>query len=151
MTEKEALSKAMAYCAARECSISQMHSKLVQWGVDREVSEQIISSLIQENFINEKRYAMTFASDKFRFLNWGRQKIAFALKQKGIPSGLINEAINSIDQEEYVKRLEKFISSKRKTLKGGTEYQNNIKLIRSAVNRGFEISLIREIVPLVEE
>ena len=137
MTEKEALSKAMAYCAAGERCVSQMYSKLEQWGVETNISERTIHSLIREDFINEKRYAIAFTSDKFRFSQWGRQKII--------------QALNSIDQEEYLKTLNKIISAKRKTLKNSDEYQNNIKLIRAAVSKGFEIPLIRKTIPFAEE
>lgn len=151
MTEKEALSKAMAYCAAGERCVSQMYSKLEQWGVETNISERTIHSLIREDFINEKRYAIAFTSDKFRFSQWGRQKIAMALRQKSIPQDLIIQALNSIDQEEYLKTLNKIISAKRKTLKNSDEYQNNIKLIRAAVSKGFEIPLIRKTIPFAEE
>ena len=81
----------------------------------------------------------------------GRQKIAMALRQKSIPQDLIIQALNSIDQEEYLKTLNKIISAKRKTLKNSDEYQNNIKLIRAAVSKGFEIPLIRKTIPFAEE
>ena len=100
---KTALNKAMEQCAHREYCCEDIRNKLTAWGVRNSDSEKIIDVLVRENFINETRYAAAFVKDKFRYNKWGKIKISANLKFKKIPSDIIAEALDSIDNETYMK------------------------------------------------
>ncbi|HKK82055.1 MAG TPA: regulatory protein RecX, partial [Prolixibacteraceae bacterium] len=94
---KKALSKCMALCSKSEKCISDIRKKLSNWQLPEEETQQVIDNLIDEKFIDEQRFAESFMRDKFRFNHWGKIKIIYHLKAKGISSGDIAHGINEID------------------------------------------------------
>ncbi len=95
----------MAQCSRREFCCDDIRNKLSLWGVDDDDGEKIIGILIKENFINESRYAAAFVRDKFKYNKWGKIKIESHLRVKKLPPDIISSALNSIDNEQYVKLL----------------------------------------------
>ena len=102
----DALKKAQEYCAKEEKCRADVNRKLREWGADSENYEKIIEALVNDDFINEQRYAQFFAHDKFKFNKWGKIKIAYELRLKKIPITIINSAINGIDMDAYFTILE---------------------------------------------
>lgn len=145
ITESEALNKAAAYCTACERCKSEVHTKLLSWGMDSTQSAQIIGHLVDEGFIDEERYCRAFTNDKIKFNRWGRIKITAALRMKQLPSSSISDAISQIDETEYLNALKNLIAAKRKELRGN-DYSTMQKLLRFAVGRGFEPSLIMQVI-----
>lgn len=139
---KIALNKAMAQCSRREFCIDDIRSKLTLWRVEKTDSEKIIKTLIKENFINESRYAAAFVKDKFKYNKWGKVKIAAHLGAKKLPSDVIRSALDSIDNEQYTKLLHGIIESHRKTVKAKNQYDLKAKLLRFGLSKGFESSLL---------
>lgn len=146
LTEKEALSKAEAYCSRVERCVAEVRAKLAQWGVDPEVSNRVVAHLQKEKYVDQQRYSAAFVRDKYRFSQWGRVKIAQALRMKGISQSMIDEALKEIDEEEYRKILSRLIAQKRKTVKAATDYERKAKLIRFAVGKGFEMDTVLTLV-----
>ncbi len=146
MNEKEALHKAAAYCSTAERCISEVKEKLVGWQIDEKVTNEIIQYLIKEKFIDETRYVNGFVSDKIRFNKWGKIKISYALQQKKIKSELIQSALNEIDEDKYVEILSDLINNKRKTIKSKDKYEEQNKLIRFALSRGFSFDEIQRLI-----
>ena len=72
----------MRYCSKAEHCIDDVRQKLWTWKVPTEEHDDIINTLIDNNFINEQRYAEAFVKDKFRFNHWGRIKISLMLRAK---------------------------------------------------------------------
>ena len=142
LTPGEALNKAAAYCTLCERCVSEVTAKLTAWGVPHCGQQKIIERLQQEGFIDEARYCRAFVNDKVRFNRWGRIKIRAALGEKRLPRELVNEAIENIDEEQYMAALAEVIASKRKELKGKDDYAAQQKILRYAASRGFEPSLI---------
>jgi regulatory protein len=140
-----ALNKAMAQCSRREFCIGDILSKLTLWGVEKTDSEKIIETLIKENFINESRYAEAFVKDKFKYNKWGKVKIAAHLAAKKLPSDVIRSALDSIDNEQYTKLLHEIIEGHRKTVKAKNQYDLKAKLLRFGLSKGFESSLLYDI------
>jgi hypothetical protein len=97
---------------------------------------------IEEDYINEERFARAFVKDKFRFNHWGRIKITTHLRVLSISSDIIAKAIGEIDEDEYAEILDETVEKKRKTIKKGTDYEIRAKLLRHALSRGFEYELI---------
>ena len=147
---KKALTKAMQICSQRELCISDVETKLESWGVAKIDAQKISDTLLKENFINEERYAKAFVNDKFKYNKWGKIKIASHLKAKRISSATINLAIDSIDNDQYVSAIETLLKSHKKSVKAKNNYELKAKLIRFGLSRGFESSLLYEILGDIE-
>jgi regulatory protein len=122
--------------------VSDVEDKLTAWGIVGADKHKIIDYLIDEDFINEKRYCAYFVKDKFRFNKWGKIKISFALKSKKLDRQLIEDAINIIDDGEYEEMLASLLKTKLAGLKYEFEYEKQGKLFRFAQSRGFENNVI---------
>jgi regulatory protein len=142
---KIALDKAMAQCSRREFCSDDIRSKLSLWGVEKNDAEKIIKTLIKGNYINESRYAIAFAHDKFKYNKWGKVKIAGHLKLKKLPPEVISSALDSIDNEQYTKLLRGIIEGHRRTIKARNQYDLKAKLLRYGLSKGYESSLLNEI------
>jgi regulatory protein len=144
MNPQQALSKVMAICSKAEKCVSDIQTKLDEWGVESSDAQKIIKTLIDEKFIDEDRYTRYFVRDKFRFNQWGKVKIVFMLKSKKIPAALIDEALLEINDENYLELLVKLLKDKAKKTKFVNEYDKKGKLIRFAQSKGFEFEVINE-------
>lgn len=138
-TESFLLEKARNYCAYQERCIYDVEQKLISWKAAPETIVNIIRQLEDENYINEERYAVSFAMGKLRNNKWGRNKIFHALSQKNIPELYIQMGLSEIDEEEYIQTLKKVLSAKKVT--GENEYQRNNKLVKYAFQKGFQPEL----------
>lgn len=134
--------KASYYCSLSEHCIQKVREKLVQWETPKEFIDPIIDKLLEEDYINEERFARAFVKDKFRFNHWGRIKISTHLRALGISSENIATAMQEIGDEEYAKMLDEIVEKKRKSIKNGTDYEIRAKLLRHALSRGFEYELV---------
>lgn len=138
------LEKAKNYCAYSERSIFDVKNKLLQWNASEKTIELIIRQLEEEDFINEERYAVSFAYGKLRNNKWGRTKIFHALSQKNIPEIYIQMGLNELDEEEYINTLKSVIISK--TVSGKDEFSRQNKLVRFAVQKGFRADLAWKVI-----
>lgn len=139
---EELLHKAASYCSISEHCISEVEEKLTVWGVSESDKQKIINRLMSEDFINQKRFCTYFVKDKFRFNKWGKIKISYALRQKGLSNELINTALLTIDEGEYQEMLASILKTKLVGLKFEYEYEKQGKLFRFAQSRGFENNVI---------
>jgi len=137
----QAYRKAADYCAAQDRCISEMKLKIRSWDIDSEFFDQIITQLIDESFLDEKRFAENYARGKFRMKGWGKLKIAAGLRARSIPASLIQQALASIDQEEYTLFLSSLLRKKLIQL-GGNSVAEQQKAAYFAASRGFESGLI---------
>jgi regulatory protein len=142
---KIALGKAMAQCSRRELSCDDIRNKLQLWGIDNNNAGKIIEILQKENFLNESRYAAAFVRDKFKYNKWGKVKISAYLKSKKISSDIIREALDSIDHEQYIRFIRELLAAHRKTVKAKNQYDLKAKLLRYGLSKGFESSLLYDI------
>ena len=144
-TFDELFHKAASYCAISEHCVSDVNQKLRAWEVDDDTRKKIIQKLIDEDFINEKRYAKAFANDKFHFNKWGKIKITQALREKGIDNETISNSLKTIDDGEYEELLASLLKAKQKTISYNFEYEKQGKLFRFAQSRGFENQVIERV------
>lgn len=141
-SENEAKYKAEAYCSSMERCVAEVEAKLEQWGAAPEISEKVIKHLLDEKYIDQKRFCAAFVRDKYRFNQWGRIKIRQALWLKKIPEALIAQGMEEIDEREYMEILSGLIEQKKRSVKARTEYERNGKLIRFAIGKGFEMEAV---------
>ncbi len=146
-TPQQALPKAKNYCAYQERCHSEVQDKLYGFGLSKNEADQILSTLIEENYLNEERFAIMYAGGHFRTKHWGRVKIKYELKKKMVSDYCIKKAISFIDDIAYIKTLSWLAEQKLKTLKSEKNlFIRKKKLQDHLLQKGYESDLIREIV-----
>jgi regulatory protein len=149
ITAERALTRAAALCVVCEQAESDIRRKLLSWGLPSAETDEVIQCLIDEQFLDEKRFASAFVHDKFHFEGWGRIKIAYQLRTKAISSEIIDNALTLIDEEEYFDKLKHILSNKMFMLSSKEPLQAKASLVRFALSRGFEPNLIYKCLPLI--
>lgn len=145
LTKEQALQKLRHYCAYQERSHSEVKEKLYQLGVWKKDHDEIIASLIEDNYLNEERFAIAFAGGKFRMKEWGRVKIKYELKQKQVSDYSIRKALKEIKEEDYLKVLHKLAEEKYASLKSDQYLVRKKKTIDYLMQKGFEPALITSV------
>jgi regulatory protein len=151
MTEQEAYLQLAALCAQAEHCEQEMRDNMRRWELDETVQNRIIDRLIKERYVDDERYARAFVKDKIRYNKWGRRKVQQALWKKRIDADIQQRVLDGIDEKEYVDILRPLLKQKRKTTKAENDYELNRKLVRFALSRGFDFSIIRQCMDVEEE
>lgn len=146
-SKEEALQKVKQYCAYQERCHSEVKEKLYSFGLHKNEVDELLSNLIEENYLNEERFAFQFAGGKFRIKQWGRIKIKYALKQKQVSEYCIKKALAAINETDYNRTLQKLFDQKLKTLKAEKNiFIKKRKLQDHLMQKGFEANLVRELI-----
>ena len=140
ISEQEMLHRMAAYCSTAERCVQDIQKKLDKAELEPDVCERIISRLLKEKFIDEKRYARAFVNDKFRFNHWGKYKIRCELYRKGVKECDIEEALINLNDDEYDSTLMELLKGKVKSVKAKDDRERYYKLMRFAIGRGFQSS-----------
>jgi regulatory protein len=142
LTKEQALQKLRQYCGYQERSHYEVQQKLWDLGVRRAEHDEILSTLIEENYLNEERFAIQFAGGKFRMKNWGRKKIYYALKEKKVSEYSIRKAMKEINEEDYLKTLNKLAEKRYESLKGEQYLVRRKKTMDYLLQKGYEPELV---------
>ena len=143
LTKEQALQKLKHYCAYQERCHAEVKEKLYNLGVWKKEHDEIIATLIEENYLNEERYAIAFAGGKFRIKQWGRVKIKYELKQKQVSEYCIKKALKQIEEEEYLKVMDGLAKKKYASLKNEQYLVRKKKTMDYLITKGFEMDLVR--------
>jgi len=135
------LERAKRYCAYQERCHSEVRSKLIEWKVYGDDLEEIIVALIEENFLNEERFAKAYVSGKFNINHWGRNKIKQGLKLKQISEYCIRKGLEVIREEEYLKTIKNLLEKRSREKKTHSSFQ----LSQYLQSRGFEYNIISKV------
>jgi len=146
LTKEQALQKLKHYCAYQERCHSEVKGKLYDLGVWKKDHDEIIATLIEENYLNEERFAIAFAGGKFRVKQWGRVKIKYELKQKQVSEYCIKKAMKQIEEEDYLQVLDKLAKEKYASLKAEQYLIRKKKTMDYLIAKGFETDLVRKAV-----
>lgn len=128
------------WCAYQERSQHETRLKLLSYGIRAEEAEELIARLISENFLNEERFALAFASGKFRIKRWGRNKIRSELRKHHLTERTIRTALDSIAEADYFATLGALIDKKLPST-GADRRRAYYTVLRYLVGRGFESDL----------
>jgi regulatory protein len=143
---EQALQKARHYCAYQERCHSEVKEKLYSFGLRKNDVEEAIARLIEENYLNEERFALQFAGGRFRTKQWGRVKIRYELKQKQVGEYCIKKALASISEDEYDRALTGLAGNKWESLNEETNpFIRRQKLQAFLTQKGYESENIQEI------
>jgi regulatory protein len=151
LTKEEALQKLRQYCAYQERSHYEVRQKLWDLGIRRSDHDEIISILIEEDYLNEERFAKAFAGGKFRMKEWGRKKIYHALKEKQVSEYSIKKAMKEIDDEDYKTVLKELAEKKYALLKNEQYLVRKKKTMDYLLQKGFEPDLVMKAVNELSE
>ncbi|WP_417613244.1 regulatory protein RecX [Owenweeksia hongkongensis] len=143
---QEAREKIRAFCAYRERSQYEVRERLYEYGLYTDAVNQEISSLIQENFLNEERFARAFVRGKFSIKKWGRVKIKQALYPHQLSDYILKKAFSEIEEDQYLKTLQEVIEKKAASVKIKNGFERNGKIAQYVISRGFEPSLVWEMI-----
>lgn len=151
LSKDEALQKLRHYCRYQARCQSEVTSKLFELGVNKLEHKELILQLIEDSYLNDEKYAITYASGKFRIKNWGRKKIRYELREKKLNDELIQKALEQIDEDEYLVTLNKLIFEKYEDLKHEQFPVRKKKTIDFLTQKGFEFDLIVKSVQVLKE
>ena len=143
LSKEQALQKLKHYCGYQDRSHSEVKEKLYSLGVWKKDHDEIMAALIEENYLNEERFALAFARGKFRMKQWGRVKIKYELKQRQVSEYSIKKALKQIDEEEYMTSLKKLAEDRYASLKGEQYLVRKKKTIDYLMQKGYETGLIQ--------
>ena len=139
--EKIIIEKIQSYCLYQERCIREVKNKLFSYKVSSKLTENIVEYLIDNDYLNEERYTKMFVQGKLRIKKWGRIKLMYELKLKGVNTKIIENKINEINEEEYLNYFDQFSTNKIKYLKGSID-QKKRSFINYFTYRGWENNLI---------
>ncbi len=139
---KEAYSKMAQLCSRSEQCSADIRKKILAYEIMDELVEEIITKLKEEKYLDDERYVKAYVSDKFRLNKWGKIKMRFYLKAKGLSDALIEIGINEIKEDQYKKALISTLKEKAKKIKSDNKFDKMGQIIRFAQSRGFEPEII---------
>ena len=145
LTSDQVLDKMAKYCAYQERCVKDVRDKLKTFDIPQKEKDEILDYLLDNRFVNDDRFAKSFVRGKINQSGWGVNKIRFHLIQKGIDKELIDEALGQTDEEVYRQRLIDILKAKAKTVKAASDFEKKRKLAAYAMQKGFEGSLVWEV------
>ncbi len=136
MEEKKVLERLQRQCARMESCTFDVRRKAVKaMEGDVDAADRIVSSLVKDRFVDDRRYAAAFAREKSTLQGWGTVKIRFQLRGKGIPEETVHAALAEIDEGKAASKLEKVVADKYRLLR--EDPQCRLKLLKFALGRGY--------------
>lgn len=134
------------YCVYQDRSHYEVEQKLKELRTLNENERgEILIWLIQNNFLNEERFSRSYARGKFYQKKWGKIKIMQGLKQKRIPTNLIDKGIEEINEDDYKSTLMELTEKKWNIIRESEVYLKKKKIYNYLLQKGYEYNLINEI------
>jgi regulatory protein len=151
LTKNEVLAKIFKFCTYQERSSYEVRQKLNDYPMNLNEKEEIMDEIQEENFINDRRFSEIYTSGKFRIKKWGKLKIKNGLLAKGIHKELIEESLNTIDDETYRETLNGLYRKKYAELTNETPMAKKQKLFFYLQSKGFEAYLIHDLLKEIKD
>jgi regulatory protein len=144
-TFEELKRKMENYCVYQDRCHQEVEKKLKENQVIPEVREAILLHLMEHDFLNEERFAKSFARGKFRIKRWGRQRISGELKMRDISGYNIKQAMKEIDENEYLDVLNEIAQKRIDSVNETNSFKKRRKVFDYLYRKGFETALINEV------
>ncbi len=148
---KDALRKAASFCVYQERTPQEVRDRLAKWDIVGDDAEAVMAELVAQNYLNQERFARIFAGSKFRVKQWGKRRIQQELQQRGIKGDALTSAMQDIEPDQYRATLTDLLAKKRRTLHDDSPLVIKQKLVRYAMSKGYESSLIFSILGQPDE
>jgi regulatory protein len=151
LSPEQALQKARHYCGYQERCHSEVQEKLYSFGLRKPQVETLLATLIEENYLNEERFAIQFTGGHFRLKNWGKIRIRYELKQKRLSEYCIKKALATIGDEEYALSLSRLAEKKWAELATETnQLTRKSKWQDYLLRKGYESDRIAAVWPTIK-
>jgi regulatory protein len=150
LTPGQAFEKIKQYCAYQERCHYEVKEKLYGYGLRKYEVEELLSKLIENNHLNEERFATLFAGGKFRIKKWGRKKIAYELQQKRVSSYCIKIGLQEIPMDDYLATATQLATKKWQSLEKENNYARQAKTAQYMYQKGYESSITKEILKTLQ-
>lgn len=148
---KQVYPKIANFCAYQERTHEEVRQRLAKFFVLPDDAEIVITQLIEDKYLNEHRYAQTYAGGKFRIKKWGKNRILHELKRKNLSEYSIRSAMKEIKETDYKETLQKLAQKKLESLasKESNKLMLKKKLATYLIQKGYEPELVWEMVEQV--
>ena len=152
LTYDQALYRAASLCSQGEKCPSDIYEKAQEWGLSASDAARLVRWLTDERYLDEHRFVHAFINDKFTYQHWGRIKISYALRLKGINDSLIEDTMSEvIDPDAYLDTCVALLKTKVKGMELPLSQADRAKVFRFAAQRGFESSVISKALHTIEK
>ena len=143
-TVDEAKRKLESYCAYQERCHKEVSQKLKEMYMIPEAIDVILVHLLEHNFLNEERFAKSFARGKFKIKKWGKRRITLELKKRDISKFNINSALKEINEEEYLQSFNDLAEKRLGFISETNKLKRKKKLVDYLLYRGWESHMVYE-------
>lgn len=141
----EILQKLARYCAYQERCVQELEQKMKIFEVQPSEYSDYLAWLRENNYLNEARFVEIFVRSKFNQKSWGRTKINYELRKRGISATLLASAWDGIDDQDYIEKARTLLQKKKEEIKTGTSPQRYQKCYNFGLSKGYESALVREL------
>lgn len=135
------LKKLLHYCSYQDRSLYEVCVKLKSFDLPSNEYDDILKILIDEGFVDDKRYSESFVRAKLRYRKWGVNKIRAELRNKGIDASIIDKALLDVDPDIYYNTLLSLLQSKK--TENPDLFKEKNRLMRFALQRGYQFEMIQ--------
>ena len=143
-TFEEIKHKLEYYCSYQDRCHKEVEQKLNSFTLITALKEKVIVHLIENNFINEERFAKSFARGKHNYKGWGKNRIVNELKFRNISSRIITIALKEIPEETYLENFHQLAEKHWNNITERKGSKKNKKFVDFLLRKGYETSLIYE-------
>lgn len=126
------------YCAYQERSQKQVRQRLQKMGLIEEAVDLLISECIQDNFLNEERFAKAFVCGKYSIKGWGRKRLERELKMHEVSEYCMRKAMEQLDEDDYSEKLESLALKKWNQTHETNRFKKGKKVVDHLLRRGYE-------------
>ena len=144
LTKEQVLQKLRFYCRYQQRCQSEIKEKLFELGVNKKDHDELITELVKENCLNDERFAVAFASGRFKLKQWGRKKIQKGLREKRVSDEIVQKALEQINTKEYMAILNKLAKERYAALKHEQHLVRKKKTMDYLIQKGYELDLVRK-------
>ena len=149
-TVDEIKRKIEQYCVYQDRCHKEVEQKIKEYKLIPEAREMILLSLMKDDFLNEERFAKSFARGKFRIKKWGKVRIVRELKFREISTYNIKTALKEIDEKEYIKTLYSLVEKRNKSVSETNIFKRKKKIADYLFYRGYESNLVYEALKIID-
>ncbi len=149
-TRETALSQIQRFCAYQERCHEEVRQKLLKHGIYGDFLEELMVCLIENNYLNEERFAIQYAGGKFRIKKWGKTKIKVALKQKNVSDYCIRESLKQISDKEYLETMQYWVNKKSNEWNDMGVSTKKYQIYTYLIQKGFEPDLINDVIGKID-
>jgi regulatory protein len=143
-TLKEIYAKMEYYCAYQERCYKEVEEKMYSFSSNQSEKDEILTYLIENNFINEERFAQSFVRGKHNYKLWGKKRIVNELKFRNISSRNIQTALKEIPETVYIENFHKLAEKNWESITAPKGPKKNKKFVDFLLRKGYETNLIYE-------